>query len=295
MKTYLLIFVCFCYSCADLFAGDYPKVLIVYRGTTPTLDGYITESEYADAEFLTGVKGWFSGTIIASSDSLDFSVKLWYKHDGSYLYFAFDVNDDVLFGYDIEKWAPDNNPNANELSYKDGGWPYFADGLEIFMNPTYQCDDNMKPLGDGMGWQVICSTLKSTLGGFGHGGLIEGVPYSEYAWGNYRNWIEKGFMKAVVRLKSKEEGRGYVAEWRISPNPCLQIDKERFVDLNKETRVGINFEFQDLDEKEKGYPGLAHFRHVDYLSKADGFNKNFFKSYATLLITPEAMNTNKKR
>ncbi len=294
MKTYLLIIVC-CYSLLNILASDDPKILTAYKGTTPTLDGYIGKGEYADAEFLEGVAGWFSDTKVASTDSLDLSVKVWYKHDGTYLYFAFDVNDDVLFGYDIEKWAPDKNPNANELSYKDGGWPYFSDGLEMFMNPANKWSSDTKAVGDGTGWQVLCSTLKSTLGGFEHGGLIEGVPYSEYAWSNYKNWIEKGFMKAAVRIKSKEEGKGYVVEWRISPDPCLQIDKEHFVDLRKESKVGINIEFQDLDEKKNGDSDFFHFRHVDYLAKADGLNKSHFKSFATLLITPKSINNDIKK
>ena len=295
MKTCLLIIVCLCYTCADILAEDYSKMLTAYKGTSPTLDGYISEGEYADAEFLKGVNGWFSDTKITPNDSLDLSVKIWYKHDGSFLYFAFDVCDDVLFGYDIEKWAPDKNPDANELSYKDGGWPYFADGLEIFMNPTYNWTNSTQAIGDGTGWQVICSTLKSTLGGIGSSGLIEGVPYSEYAWTNYKNWIEKKFMKAAVRIKSKEEGRGYVVEWRISPNPCLQIDKETFVDFRKNTKVGINIEFQDLDEKAKGDPDFFHFRHVSYLSKVAGLNKSHFKSFGTLLITPDSMNIGNKK
>ncbi|MDX2432271.1 MAG: hypothetical protein QNK35_15140 [Bacteroides sp.] len=289
MKTGLLILVCWCYACCDGLAGDPPKLLTAYKGTTPSLDGYISEGEYADAESFSGVEGWFSDTKVASIDSLDLSVKAWYKHDGTYLYFAFDVSDDVLFAYDIEKWAPDKNPNANELSYKDGGWPYFADGLEIFMNPTNNRSSMDKPIGDGTGWQVICSTSKSTLGGIGSAGLIEGVPYGEYAWSNYKNWIEKEFMKAAVRIKSKEERRGYVVEWRISPDPCLQIDKDSFIDLRKESNVGINIEFQDLDEKKKGDPDFFHFRHVDYLSKAEGINKSLFKSFATLHITPKSM------
>jgi SSS family solute:Na+ symporter len=295
VKTYLFVVICLCFSVTAIFAGDYPEMLIAFKGTTPTLDGYISEGEYADAELLTGVKGWFSDTKVTTNDSSDLSVKVWYKHDGSYLYFAFDVCDDVLFGYDVEKWTPDKKPKVNELSYKNGGWPYFADGVEIFMNPASEWDDTAKPSGDGMGWQVICSTLKSTLGGLDQGGLIEGVPYTEYAWANYKNWIEKEYMKAAVRLKSKEEGRGYVVEWRISPNPCLQTDSNNFVDLNKETKIGINIEFQDLDEKAKGDPDFFHFRHVAYLSKAEGLNKSCFKSYATLLITPHSMITGIKK
>ena len=62
-----------------------------------------------------------------------------------------------------------------------------------------------------------------------------------------------------------------------------------------ENKVGINIEFQDLDEKAKGDPDFFHFRHVSYLSKVAGLNKSHFKSFSTLLITPDSMNIGNKK
>ena len=296
-RTYYrsILFFClfFITAMARVSAGEYPLTLTAYLGTTPVLDGYISEGEYADAEWLTGVAGWHSDTDSGTSceDSLDLSVKVWYKHDGTYLYFAFDVTDNLIYGTDTERWLPDRNANANNLELGEGGWPWFGDGLEIMMNPSYTWDEEKKSVGDGTIWQTICNTHKSYAGGLDYGGLIQGVPLNEYAWTNYENWYDNEYMKAGVRIKTEEEGSGYVVEWRISPNPCMQIDENTFVDLSKENKVGINLEFEDLDNSEDGLGSgnLTQFRHVDYMTKLPDYRKNIAKGFATLELTPEKM------
>ncbi len=289
----LLLAIAILSSFIHINAGEYPKTLTAYLGSTPILDGFISEGEYSDAEFVTGVAGWYSDTDngTASSDSLDLSVKVWYKHDGIHLYFAFDVCDNIIYGIDTERWLPAANPDANSL-VRGEGWPFFGDGLEIMMNPSYTWNDTKKSIGDGTIWQTICSTHKSTAGGLTSGGLIEGVPFTEYAWTNYKEWYTKEYMKASVRIKTEDEGSGYVVEWRISPNPCMQIDENTFVDLSKESKVGINLEFEDLDNKEDGLGSgnLTEYRHVDYMTKLGALRKNIAKGFATLFLTPEKMN-----
>ena len=267
------------------------SLLTAYKGITPVLDGFISEGEYSDAESITGVKDWYSDTGIACEDSLDLSVRVYYKHDGAHLFFAFDVTDNILYGFDTERWLPAANPDANSL-VRGEGWPWFGDGLEIMMNPSYTWDDTKKSVGDGTIWQTICSTHKSFAGGLEFGGLIEGIPYTEYAWTNYQDWYINEYMKASVRIKSEDEGSGYVVEWRISPNPCMQIDESNYVDLSKESKVGINLEFEDLDRPEdgQGTGNLVEFRHVDYMSKLPDLRKNIAKGFATLVLTPEKMN-----
>ena len=293
MRNPLLITALIVFSTA-LFthAGEYPRTLTAYRGTTPVLDGYIAEGEYADAESVTGVSGWYSDTNegLACEDSLDLSVRIWYKHDGTFLYFAFDVTDNLIYGTHTERWLPERNPDANSL-IRGEGWPWFGDGLEIMMNPSYTWDETKKSVGDGTIWQTIVSTHKSFAGGLEYGGLIQGVPLNEYAWTNYENWYTNEHMKASVRVKSEEEGRGYVVEWRISPNPCMQIDENTYVDLTQENSVGINFEFEDLDQEDDGLgsKNLTQFRHVDYMTKLPDYRKNIAKGFATLVLTPEKM------
>lgn len=278
----------------NIFAGEYPRTLTAYLGKTPVLDGFISEGEYADAEWLTGLAGWHSDTNggVSCEDSLDLSVKVWYKHDGTYLYFAFDVTDNIMYGFDTERWLPDRNENANNLEFGEGGWPWWGDGLEIMMNPSYTWDETKKSVGDGTIWQTICNTHKSYAGGLEYGGLIQGVPLNEYAWTNYENWYDNESMKASVRVKTEEEGSGYVVEWRISPNPCMQKEDNSFVDLSVENMVGINFEFEDVDKPEDGLGSgnLTQFRHVDYMTKLPDYRKNIAKGFATLVLTPEKMN-----
>ena len=214
----------------EINSSDYPYDLTAYLGSTPTLDGFIRNGEYDDAEKIIGVKGWKSDTPPASENSEDLSVVGWVKHDGSSLYFAFDVTDDVIYGFDTERWLPPTNPDANKLNFQKG-WPFWGDGIELMMNSTYQWADTSRCVGDGRSWQFCCSTNKSILGGLGTGGLSSGLPLTANVWARYERWIRNGDMVAAVRLKDEEEGRGYVFEWRINPNPCMKIDESTFVDL----------------------------------------------------------------
>ncbi|MBN1479222.1 T9SS type A sorting domain-containing protein [candidate division KSB1 bacterium] len=279
--SFTLITVDFC------LAGEAPQVLTAYLGTTPSLDGMIQQEEYADAQCFIGVKDWKTDTKVPAQDSRDLSLQAWVKHDGVSLYFAFDVTDDVIYGFDTDRWISPNNPLANEMTFTNG-WPWWGDGVEIMMNSTYQWHENQTCAGDCSSWQVVCSTHKSTLGGLGTGGLMAGEPRTATAWDFYESWAQNGDMQAVVRLK-ENEGRGYIIEWRINPNPCLQIDASNFVDLSKETRVGINFEVQDLDEKERGQGNWSNFHHIDYWAKVGSYSKTALKSFGTLIIKPEVM------
>ncbi len=265
--------------------GEFPDTLIAYLGTTPTLDGHIDEGEYEDAEEIIGVRGWQSDTPPASENPEDLSVVGWVKHDGNSLFFAFDVTDDILYGFDIDRWLPDSNPKANEL-HLQRGWPFWGDGMEIMMNSTHQWEGDDQSVGDGRSWQVCCSTNKSILGGLGVGGISYGLPYDAGVWDRYERWVRNGDMEAVVRLKSEEESRGYIVEWRINPNPCMMINEKTFVDLSKETKVGLNIEFQDLDEKEKGEGNWSNMHHIDYWTKVPPNRKTDLKSFGTLIIKP---------
>ena len=288
MKSFTAKFAVFTlfYLCQITFAGEYPGSITAYLGTTPTLDGMIQEAEYADAESFVGVKEWFSDTNPAALNSDDLSVKAWVKHDGASLYFAFDVTDNLIYGFDTDRWTHENNPDANEMNYRNG-WSWWGDGVEIMMNSTFSWSGNETCAGDGRSWQVVCSTHKSTLGGLGVGGLMAGEPRTASAWGHYESWAQNGDMQVAVRLKDAAEGRGYVIEWRINPNPCMQINAADFVDLSQETRVGINFEIQDLDEKADGAGNWSNFHHIDYWAKVGSSSKTALKSFGTLVIKPE--------
>ena len=76
-------------------AGEFPRALDAYRGKTPVLDGKISPGEWDDATEFFGVSDWipqFSPT----TDPKDLALHGYVKRDGTRLYFAFDITDDVL-------------------------------------------------------------------------------------------------------------------------------------------------------------------------------------------------------
>ena len=83
--------------------------------------------------------------------------------DAKYLYFAFDVTDDVLYGIDTERWLPDNNPRAHEIS--TSGYPSFGDEMEVLLNASNKWQGDENATGNGSSWQMVCNLTKSQLHG----------------------------------------------------------------------------------------------------------------------------------
>ena len=275
-----------------VLAGDFPKELKVYRGSTPVLDGKISPGEYDDATRFSGTIDW-THEFNVNSDSADLSVKAWVKHDGKNLYFAFDVTDDVVYGIDIPRWFPAGNNQVHEFT-PDKGKPWFGDGIEIFLNPQNKWDVNKNETawGDGRCWMVVCSTHKSLQYKLEKGGLIEGEPKNDAAWNVYKDWIKSGAMKASVRIKPKSEDSGYVVEWKIAAKPCLEVKKGTYWNPKMGVvKMGLNFEIQDLDEKERGAGNWANMHHVDVWAGKKG-EKGAIKNWGSLVIYPDCKPAN---
>ncbi len=244
-------------------AGEWPRELKASRGKTPVLDGVLSPGEWSDATAFEGTKGW-AAQFSPTTDARDLSLKGWVKYDGERLYFAFDVTDDVLYGIDTDRWLPDENPRAHELSRQ--GWPWFGDEMELLINATNHWDGDEEARGDGQSWQMVCNLTKSRLGGIGVGGLLEGEPrVKESAWNHYQQWIESGAMQAVA--KRKPDGKGYIIEWSIAFNPCLEIAPGWFFKPDdKEVVMGLNIAIGDLDEKARGHGNFGSFHHEDWFA-----------------------------
>jgi SSS family solute:Na+ symporter len=233
-----------------------------YPGSTPHLDGVLSAGEWSDATRFTGTAGWTS-TFTPTTDPKDLSVQGWVKHDSTHLYFAFDVTDDVLYGIDTPRWLPDENTLAHELTPK--GFPWFGDEIEILLNAGGTWQAHESAAGSGSSWQMVCNLTKSRKGGIGTGGLLEGEPRSsQTAWDTYRQWIESGAQDAVA--KAKPAGHGYIVEWAIRFNPCLEVAPGRFYNPTKNATVGLNIAVGDLDRKEDGKGNFGNFHHEDWLS-----------------------------
>jgi len=263
-------------------AGEWPRELRAWRGSTPRLDGVISPGEYDDATRFTGVKDWtpqFSPT----TDDHDLSLVGYVKHDGKRLYFAFDVTDDVLYGIDIPRWLPDRNPKAHELSPQ--GWPWFGDEMELLINAANKWGPKDHAAGDGSSWQMVCNLTKSRLGGIGVGGLLEGEPrVKPEAWATYQRWILTHAMDAVARVKPG--GHGYVIEWAVSFDPCLEVKPGVFYSPSLgPVKMGLNIALGDLDEKERGEGNFGNFHHEDWFAGEPNL-RTLLRQWGTLWMMP---------
>ena len=253
-----------------LCAGEFPRSLNAYPGKTPTLDGVISPGEWDDATTFTNA-GWIPQFSLTTNPT-DLSLRGYVKHDSKRLYFAFDVTDDMLYGIDTPRWLPAENPHAHELTR--AGFPWFGDEMELLINATNAWTGNENARGDGESWQMVCNLTKSRKGGVGVGGLLEGEPRSkESAWNTYQRWILSGAQECAA--KPKRGGRGYVIEWAVNFDPCLEIAPGKFYSTALGDRgVGLNIALGDLDEKARGAGNFGHFHHEDWFAGAKDIRTN---------------------
>jgi SSS family solute:Na+ symporter len=270
-------------SASLLIAGEWPSELSAPQGSSPKLDGIIGKDEWADATSFEGTKGW-TPQFTPTTSPADLSLRGWVKYDDSRLWFAFDVTDDVLYGIDTDRWLPEKNPQAHELTPL--GWPWFGDEMEILINAanTWEGDENAS--GSGHSWQMVCNLTKSRLGGIGTGGLLEGEPrVKPEAWSTYRKWIESGAMQAVA--KPKTDGKGYIIEWSIAFDPCLELKPGTFfAPSDQEVVMGLNIAIGDLDEKAKGQGNFGNFLHEDWLAGEKNQRTNL-RQFGRLRMMPK--------
>lgn len=268
-------------TCAGVLQpGQFPRTLDAYRGKTPKLDGVISKGEWDDATEFFGVKDWVS-TFTPTTDPKDLALHGWVKHDGKRLYFAFDVTDDVLYGIDTPRWLPKENPLAHELTQK--GYPWFGDEMELLINAANKWSGTEDAAGDGSSWQMVCNLTKSRLGGVGKGGLLEGEPRTKQsAWDTYQRWILEGRQQAVAKVKPG--GKGYIIEWAVDFDPCLEVTPGKFWSPAMGDRpVGLNIALGDLDEMEKGSGNFGNFHHEDWFAGHPKTRTNL-REWGTLML-----------
>ena len=270
-------------STAD--AGQFPKELEVWRGTTPAVDGRIAPGEYGDAVRFSSDDGtWISRFSLPECDE-DLFIEGWAKHDGTNLFFAFRIQDDVLYGIDTPRWLPPGNPYAHELSPR--GFPWFGDGVELLINASgrWSDSDSAKNEGSASSWQMVCNLTKSRLGGIGTGGLLEGEERSNpVAWENYQRWILAGDMTAVAKLFP--DGGGYVVEWMIRPQNTLHLADGQPWNPAETARMGFNIAVQDLDQKFKGQGNPLSIHREEWWAGVRNLN-TAPRQWGTLIIHPE--------
>ena len=262
VSSVILFVACLLFVC-EAEAGLWPRGLRAYLGSTPLLDGVISPGEYDDATRFRGTRYW-THTFTPTTDNEDLSLVGYVKHDGERLYFAFDVTDDILYGIDTPRWVPENHPYVHELTRR--GWPWFGDEMELLIGADNTCPRGEHAAGDGASWQMVCNLTKSRLGGVGVGGLLEGEPRArQSAWDNYQRWILTGAQEAIAKVKP--EGKGYIIEWAVSFDPCLEVAPGKFYSLEMgDVKMGLNIALGDLDTPEAGAGNFGNFHHEDWFA-----------------------------
>lgn len=250
--------------------GEFPRTLKAYPGQTPRLDGRLEAKEWADATTFSGVRDWIP-QFTPTTDVRDLALNGWVKHDGRRLYFAFEITDDVLYGIDTPRWLPPQNAKAHELTRE--GFPWFGDEMELLINATNRWKGNESAAGNGESWQMVCNLTKSRFGGVGPRAgetscLLEGEPRrSEAAWNTYARWIRSRAMEAVARVKP--EGKGYIVEWAVNFDPCLEVAPAQFYSTALGDRaMGLNIALGDLDTPDRGKQNFGFFHHEDWFAGA---------------------------
>jgi SSS family solute:Na+ symporter len=282
-------------------AGESPRTVEAWRGSRPVVDGVLAPGEWDDAAVITGTADWMQ-QFSPTTDARDLSLRVLIKHDGRDLFFAFDVTDDVVYGFDTPRWLPQDKPHAHELTPR--GYPWFGDGVELLVNADNRWDaaDGVPNRGDSTSWQMVASTHKSRVGGVGRGGLLEGEERKNpRAWKTYAGWIAGGAMTAAVKLKqagaqagaqansqgsAPASARGYVIEWRVRARDCLHVGPRKpWSPRQGVVRMGLNIGVNDLDRPEDGRGNFAQFHHEDWWA-GEKDKRTWPKQWGTLVLHP---------
>ena len=99
-------------------------------------------------------------------------------------------------------------------------------------------------------------------------------------WNTYQKWILDGAMDCAAA--KKPDGKGYIIEWVVSFNPCLEVEPGKFYSpAMGDRRMGLNIALGDLDEKTKVNDNPYHFNHEDWWAGYKNTRTNL-KDFGTL-------------
>ena len=105
-------------------------------------------------------------------------------------------------------------------------------------------------------------------------------------WDTYQKWILTGAQQAAA--KAKPGGKGYIIEWAVNFNPCLEVEPGKFYSTSMGDRaMGLNIALGDLDEMERGVGNFGNFHHEDWFAGAKNIRTQV-KQWGTLWIRSTA-------
>ena len=95
----------------------------------------------------------------------------------------------------------------------------------------------------------------------------------------YRRWIVPARSR---RAKAKPAGKGYIIEWAVNFDPCLEVEPGKFYSTAMGDRaMGLNIALGDLERSEKGAGNFGHFHHEDWFA-GDSQRRTELREWGTL-------------
>jgi SSS family solute:Na+ symporter len=87
-----------------------------------------------------------------------------------------------------------------------------------------------------------------------------------------------------AKVQFKPDGKGYTVEWKIRPDPCLEISPGLFWSANMPvTKMGLNIAVGDLDDKQDGAGNWGNFHHENWWS-GEQDKRTWLKQWGTMVL-----------
>ncbi len=265
------------------------RMLVGWKGSTPRFDGRLDEGEYQDAAGFRWSDEWVEAMKQEIESPEDLYFEGWVKHDGEHLYLAFDIQDDLFYGIETERWTAPHAPDTHVIGERERGRPWFGDMIEILIYGRML--DLQVPVsdvtGDGRGIQIIYNLTKSLEGGVGVPGMLpHGPNRTEENWENNRRWILEDIIE--TRTVRNDEVDRYTVEIRIRLQGGIEIREGVYWSPEEEdTPIGFNLAIGDVDTMDRS-PDFSLHHETWWAGKltdgSDGLRKKF---WGILILTAQ--------
>jgi len=219
-----------------------PVYVIPYIQTTPTLDGTLSPNEWngawrvsVDVEQDPLVNPGWDYSLGRTLTKDDCSYTFYVMHNGTSMFVALDINDDVVMA--TQAPVPDTPPPTNGTAAQTLYQVWFDDCTEVFI------DTDMDDKNEGQGWPTNTDWQEGIhphFGALGHVWTRPDNPSLSGTWGTV-------FNNAVFAVSKKRTG-GYVQEWEIKMNKFDTQDGAGFTALKPGDTIGFNVLVNDDDE-----------------------------------------------
>lgn len=264
--------------------------MIAWSGTTPEFDGHIEIDEYSDASHFTWTDDWIEAMPLEIESKKDLYFEGWVKHDGEYLYLAFDIEDDIFYGIETERWLPEGYSHADIIGERERGRPWFGDMIEILLYGRLM--DLQVPVsdvtGDGRGIQIIYNLTKSLEGGVGVPGMLpHGPGLTIENFENNKRWILDDIIN--TRTHRIDNENRYTVEVRIRLDGGIEIEKGNFWSTDKpDSVIGFNLSIGDVDTVDNSPDGRLHHETWWAGKWASGDENTRRKFWGLLVLTSQS-------